>query len=39
MFGGWPLINKLPPFKGCNISIPMMITVKGRGLFESGVCM
>ena len=31
-----PMINKPPPFKGLNITIPMIIAVKGRGFIDRG---
>ena len=30
------MINKPPPFKGLNIRIPIIITIKGRGFINPG---
>ena len=30
------MINKLPPFKGLNIRIPLIIHIKGRGCINQG---
>ena len=30
------MINKPPPFKGLNIRIPIIISIKGRGFIDQG---
>ena len=30
------MMNKLPPFKGLNIRIPILIPIKGRGVINQG---
>ena len=32
----YTMINKPPPFKGLNISIPIRIPTKGRGFINQG---